>query len=113
MEVKTDVNQDIAIVQPLIEMLDANNATSFKHHMSPVLEQYEKLVLDMSHLHFVDSSGCGAILSCLRQMTAKGGDLKITGLQNQVRTLFEMIRLHRIIDIHDSRDEAIRSYQSG
>jgi anti-sigma B factor antagonist len=67
----------------------------------------------MSHLNFVDSSGCGAILSCLRQMTAKGGDLKITGLQNQVRTLFEMIRLHRIIDIHDSRDEAIRSYQSG
>jgi anti-anti-sigma regulatory factor len=46
MEVKTDVNQDIAIVQPLIEVLDANNATSFKHNMSPALEQYEKLVLD-------------------------------------------------------------------
>jgi anti-sigma B factor antagonist len=112
MEVRTDVNQDIVIVQPMIQVLDAENVTSFKHNISPMLEQYTKLVLDMSHLHFVDSSGCGAILSCVRHMTAKGGELKITGLQQQVRTLFEIIRMHRIIDIHDSRDDAVRSYLS-
>lgn len=112
MDVRTDVNQDIVIVQPMIQVLDAGNATSFKRDISPVLEQYKKLVLDMSHLHFVDSSGCGAILSCVRRMTAKGGNLKIAGLHQQVRTLFEMIRMHRLIDIHDSRDDAIRSYLS-
>jgi anti-sigma B factor antagonist len=113
MEVITDIHQDIAVVQPMIDVLDAENATSFKQMISPVLDQYKKLVLDMSRLTFVDSAGCGVILSCLRHMTAKGGDLKLAGLQKQVRTLFEMIRLHRIIDIHESRDAAVRSYQSG
>ena len=111
MEVITDVNQDIAVVQPMIEILDAENVASFKQTLSPVLEQYKKLVFDMSRLTFVDSAGCGAILSCLRHMTAKGGDLKLAGLQKQVRTLFEMIRLHRIIEIHENRDAAVRSYQ--
>jgi anti-sigma B factor antagonist len=67
------------------------------------------VVLDLSQVRFVDSSGLGSILSCLRQMNAKGGELNLCGITKQVRALFDLVRMHRIFDIYDTRDEAVRA----
>ena len=53
--------------------LDASNAKEFKHNMTPILKTSAKVVCDLSQLEFVDSSGLGAIVSCLRQLKAAGG----------------------------------------
>ena len=53
-----------------------------------MLQANTKLVLDLSRLRFVDSSGLGAMLSCLRQLSAKNGDLKLCGMSKQVRAAF-------------------------
>ncbi|HUA85707.1 MAG TPA: STAS domain-containing protein [Bryobacteraceae bacterium] len=51
------------------------------------------------------------MLSCLRQLSAKNGDLKLFGMSKQVRGLFELVRMHRIFDIYPTREEAIRAFQ--
>ena len=43
----------------------------FKRDIAAVLEPCRKVVFDLRELRFVDSSGLGAILSCLRQLNAK------------------------------------------
>ena len=90
--------------------LDASNAKEFKQNMAPVLTQNRKMIFDMSKLNFVDSSGLGALLSCLRQLHAAGGDLKLFGLTRPVRALFELVRMHRIFDIYDTREEAFNAF---
>ena len=52
------------------------------------------------------------MLSCLRQVSAKGGDLKLCGMSTQVRGLFELVRMHRIFDILGTREEAVRAFQT-
>jgi anti-sigma B factor antagonist len=69
-------------------------------------------VIDLSRLRFVDSSGLGAFISCLRKLNAKGGDLKLCGMSKQVRAVFELVRMHRIFDIFGTREEALRAFQS-
>ena len=69
------------------------------------------MVLDLSRLRFVDSSGMGAMLSCLRQLSAKGGDLKLCGMSKQVRGLFELVRMHRIFEIYGTREEAVHAFE--
>ncbi len=101
---------DIAIVTIPGKSLDSGNSREFKAEIAPVLEAHRKLVFDLSQLSFVDSSGLGAILSCLRQANAGGGDLKLCGLSKPVRALFELVRMHRIFDILNSREEAIRAF---
>jgi anti-sigma B factor antagonist len=64
----------------------------------------------MSALQFVDSAGLGAILSCLRKLTAAEGDLKLCGLTGPVRAIFEISRMHRIFDIYATRAEAIAAF---
>ena len=70
----------------------------------------DKLVLDLARLRFVDSSGLGAFISCLRKLNAKGGDLKLCGLSKQVRAAFELVRMHRVFDIHATSEDAVRAF---
>ena len=111
MQFETEKTGDVTIVAVQTEVLDAGNAKEFRADISPVLEQDVNIVFDMSRVNFLDSSGCGTILSCLRQLNSAGGDLKMYGLQQSVRTLFELIRLHRIIDIFNTREEAVNAFR--
>lgn len=98
---------DVTIVTVPVDELDASNVAEFKRDIAPLLEAHRELLLDLSQLRFVDSSGLGAILSCLRQLTAKGGDLKLCGMANPVRTIFELVRMHRIFHIYGTQAEAV------
>ncbi|MGA2881092.1 MAG: STAS domain-containing protein [Bryobacteraceae bacterium] len=111
MEISVNKMEDIAVAEMPVDELDASNATEFKRDIAPVLQANSKLVLDLSRLRFVDSSGLGAMLSCLRQLTAKNGDLKLCGLTKQVRAAFELVRMHRIFDIAETREEAVHAFQ--
>ena len=68
------------------------------------------VVFDMTQLEFVDSSGLGAILSCVRQLSARGGELKLCGLSKGVRALLELVRMHRVVEIHNDVDEAVAAF---
>jgi anti-sigma B factor antagonist len=64
----------------------------------------------LSEVGFIDSSGLGAILSCYRHLQFTNGDLRLCCLSEQVRTLFELVRMHRVFDIYGTREEAMASY---
>jgi anti-sigma B factor antagonist len=88
--------------------LDAGNVQDFKRDIAA---DNRNLILDLSHLRFIDSSGLGAMLSCLRQLNATGGDLKLCGMSKAVRAVFELVRMHRIFDIYDTREQAVSAFQ--
>jgi anti-sigma B factor antagonist len=109
MELTTEQVADITIVVLPGDQLDAGNAKEFKRDIAAVLEPCSKVVFDLRQLRFVDSSGLGAILSCLRQLNAKGGDLKLCEMTRPVRALFELVRMHKIFDIYVTKGEALQA----
>ena len=112
MEIAVDKMGDVAVAELPVEELDASNAGEFKRDIAPVLEANTKLVFDLSRLRFMDSSGLGAFISCLRKLNAKGGDVKLCGMSKQVRAVFELVRMHRIFDIFGTREEAVQAFQA-
>jgi anti-sigma B factor antagonist len=112
MEIAVDKTGDVTVAVIPVDELDAGNAGEFKRDIAPVLGANTKLVLDLSRLSFVDSSGLGAILSCLRQLSAKSGDLKLCSMSKKVRGLFELVRMHRIFDIYGTQEEAVSAFHS-
>jgi anti-sigma B factor antagonist len=112
MELAIDKIGDVAVVIVPVDELDASNASELKRDIAPALQANTKLLLDLSRVRFMDSSGLGAMLSCLRQLTAKKGDLKLCGMSKQVRGAFELVRLHRIFDIYASKAEAVAAFQA-
>jgi anti-sigma B factor antagonist len=110
MEMATEKAGDVTIVVLPGEQLDASNAKDFKRDIAAVLEPCGKFVFDLGGLQFIDSSGLGAILSCLRRLNADGGDLKLCGMSKPVRALFELVRMHKIFDIYGTKEEAIKAF---
>jgi anti-sigma B factor antagonist len=111
MQITSDTFGDVAVASVPVDELDAANAEEFKRDMAPLLEGHDKLVVDVSRLRFVDSSGLGAFISCLRKLNAKGGDLKLCGMSTQVRGVFELVRMQRVFDILATREDAVRAFQ--
>jgi len=112
MELSINRISDAVVVTVPVDELDASNASELKHDIAPVLQSTTKLVLDLSRVRFMDSSGLGAMLSCLRQLSDKNGDLKLCGMSKQVRGAFELVRLHRIFDIYENKAEALSAFLS-
>jgi anti-sigma B factor antagonist len=110
MQLAVETVGDVAVVAVNVEQFDAGNSDEFKRQMAQVLPQHRKIVLDMGKVQFIDSRGCGAILSCLKSLTEVKGDLKLCRVGKFVRSVFELIRLHRICEIFDTRDEAVKAF---
>ena len=101
---------DVTVAVVPMQELDASNSAEFKREVTPILEATTKLVFDLSRLRFVDSSGLGAFISCLRNLNTRGGDVKLCGMSKQVRAVFELVRMHRIFDILGTQEEAVRAF---
>jgi anti-sigma B factor antagonist len=103
---------DVAIVAVNVEELDASNADVFRRALAPVLKDCRKLVLDLDRVQFIDSRGCGVILSCLKHVSPTGGDLKLCRVNPPVRMIFDLIRMQNICEIVNTRQEAVQAFQN-
>ena len=110
---KLDITTDggIYVVKPLGEHLDFETVGVFRREVDSLGGSGNRVVLDMSELQFVDSSGLGALLSLLRRLSSEGGDLRLAGVTPSVAALLSLVRLDQIIGIHESSEEAVRSFR--
>ena len=90
--------------------LDASNVRDFRESVQTLMQNQSRVVLDMSRLKFVDSSGLGALISCLREANSRKGDFRLSAMARPVFALFELMRMHRVLSIHDSVETAVESY---
>jgi len=95
------------VVTLLDDTLDAQDAKEFRRSMEAELAGKGNVVFDLGRVRFVDSSGLGAILGCLRMIEGGGGGLKLCGLLPEVRKAVELVRMDRLVDVHATRDEAL------
>lgn len=109
MHFHTEKINGILIVQ-LPGNFDADNTRAFKQRMIPFVQSNMKIVFDMNRVENVDSSGIGAILSCLRRVRGKNGELKLCRLHRKIEELFRLMCLDRALDIFPSRQEAIDAF---
>jgi anti-sigma B factor antagonist len=108
----TDLSERCASACFTQNSLDASNVKGFREGISASLATKQVVLLDMQSLSFVDSSGLGALLACLRTMNAKEGKLVLFGITRPVMALFELVRMHRLFSIHASLELALEEVNS-
>ena len=101
---------DVLVVELREDNLDASNVREFREAMQSLMQDRAQVVLDMAGVKFVDSSGLGALISCLRQTNGRKGDFRLCEMSRTVRALFELMRMHRVFNIHDTRADAVASF---
>lgn len=90
------------------ERLDAHNSQELKEQLLKLIEHGSKaLVLDLSEVRFVDSSGLGALLAGHKNAGLRDSRFVLASVQTRVQSMFELTRLHRVFEIHPSVDDAL------
>lgn len=102
---------DVVLMIIKEERLDAHNSGELKTRMLGLFEDGKiNIAIDLSDVRFVDSSGLGALVSGYKNASARNGNLKLCSLQSQVKSMFELTRLHRVFEIFPTSTEALASF---
>lgn len=92
--------------------LDSVDAERMKRVLGLLIDDgHSRVVVDLSGVVYIDSAGLGALIAAMKQARAAGGDLKLCGLQSEIRSILDMTGLSQRISVHGSRDEAIASWR--
>jgi len=79
-----------------------------------VLEHLEggdrKFVIDFSDTGYIDSSGLGVLVSLSKKIREQGGELRLSSLNEDLRTLFELTKLDTLFKIADTKEEALEGF---
>jgi anti-sigma B factor antagonist len=67
-----------------------------------------RIVVDLSGIDFMDSSGLGALVGCLKTARQAGGDLRISAPTDQVVMVLQLSNLDRILTSYPTAEEAYR-----
>jgi anti-sigma B factor antagonist len=111
MNLQTEIKNDIVIIYVKEERLDAHNSGELKIEVQKLFAGGKKNVLiDLKDVRFIDSSGLGALVSGFKNAITNQGNLKLSTLQSQVRSMFELTRLHRVFEIFASTSEALDNF---
>lgn len=99
------------LVIGLVGELDHHSAESVRIKIDNKIDEFgaNHLIFDFSGVNFMDSSGIGVIIGRYRRVSECGGRVAITNLKPQIRKVFELGGLFKIIKEFSSIDEAAAS----
>lgn len=80
--------------------LDALTAPEMRSMISQIIADGRKqIVVDLSELELIDSSGVAVLVSLYKRVRADGGDVKIVGAKDQPLAIFKLLRMDRVFSI--------------
>ncbi len=107
MKIEAEKIDGILVLTPCDPIIDASSAADFKGQLVTWIQEGNfRILLDLSNIEFIDSSGLGAIISLLKLLAGKG-DIALCCIRDQVMSLFKLTRMDRIFRIYPSSDEAV------
>ena len=103
------IDDDIAVID-LKGEVDLYTAPEFKQHLLKQIEQGTiKLVIDFTDTTFIDSTTLGVLVGGVKRLRPLGGQLVLVCSDRNIIKIFEITGLHRVFEIHGTRDEALEA----
>ena len=100
----------IGVVRPA-GRLDLLTATEVRQSVAQAIAAgNRRLILDLAEVAFMDSSGLAVLISGLKAARLAGGDLRIARPTDQVRFLFDLTGLDRVMRLYPTVEEALVGY---
>ena len=89
------------------DSLDSTNSAEVKHAVVSEITGEVDLVIDLSAVRFIDSSGVGALVSVLKKARSRGRRMILAGVTPPVHSILEVIRLTAVFELRDTVEEAL------
>jgi anti-sigma B factor antagonist len=96
-----------AVIAPRGE-LDLHSSPVVKEQLESIIDaQRRKVVIDLSDVSYIDSSGLAVFIEAMQRVTGYGGSFVICGLQENVQHIFSIARLDQVFRIFPDQAAAV------
>lgn len=110
----TATTRDDVVVMPLVGRVDAVTSPRISSEVRDHIAAGARyLLLNMSQVNFLSSSGLRALLLIRKELMTEGGELRLCSLQEQVYDVFVLTGFTQVFAIHATQDEAIAAFGQG
>ena len=111
MSVKEKITGDIAVLIVSGKLMGGEETKEVHEKAkSLIADGIKKIVIDLSKVKWLNSSGLGMLISCLTSVQNSEGTLKIAGATDKVNSLFMITKLITVFDTYESVDRATATF---
>jgi anti-sigma B factor antagonist len=101
----------VAVLEPKGKIMGGPDATILHDKLHEFIEKgVKKVVVDMSKVEWMNSTGLGILISGLTTIRNNQGDLKLANVTGKIQSLLTITKLITVFEAFDSVEEAIKSF---
>jgi anti-sigma B factor antagonist len=112
MAVKEKIQGDVAVLQISGKLMGGEETREVHEKVKSLLgDGIKKIVIDVSNVKWLNSSGLGMLISCLTSVTSAKGTLKIAGATEKINSLLMITKLITVFDTYETVDRAVATFK--
>ena len=91
--------------------VDITSSPDIKKAFDKLISQKTpKIVINLSRVTYVDSSGLATLVEILKNMRSYGGRMRLAGMSSKIKSLFEITKLEKLFEIMADETQAIATF---
>lgn len=111
MQIKETIDGDVVVLALKGNLMGEPETTEFRDKIkSLVRDGFLKIVLDVSKVKWINSSGLGALISALATVNSGGGDMRIANVTEKINSLFMITQLIKVFKSFDTIERSVASF---
>ncbi|MEE9169388.1 MAG: STAS domain-containing protein [bacterium] len=113
MTIKEEIRDNIAILHLKGNMMGGPDTMEVHEKVKSLIgDKVTNVVIDLSKVKWMNSSGLGALMACMSSLKNSDGQLKISGATEKIKNLFMITKLMTIFNTYETVDRAVASYKA-
>ena len=109
LEIKPQITEGILVLR-LEGELDTYNCGQLRSAIVENVDKgYNRIVVDMMAVEYIDSTGLGSLVGGLKRVSERGGSMRLVCENPQILKIFEITGLDRVFSIHRTEAEALKA----
>ncbi|MBV6522737.1 MAG: putative anti-sigma factor antagonist [Gemmatimonadaceae bacterium] len=101
---------DICLVRVEGQLIVSNRQELKQKVLDEVERGDRKILIDFTNAGYIDSSGLGTLVSLSKKIRDLGGELRLSGLNEELRTLFDLTKLDTLFRISDAPEAGLQGF---
>ena len=100
-----------AVVCFLEGEININNSPELRKVFDGLIEKSQKkVIVNFSAVSYIDSSGLATLIEMFQRLKKIGGSLRFSNMEQKIRNVFEITKLHKLFEIFDTQEAALKDF---
>lgn len=113
LKLETRVADGATVIACSGRIVSGEEAAALREEIKKVLGSSKKIVLNLSGVNYIDSSGLGTLVGAYSSARSAGADIKLCGLGQRLRDVLQITKLVTVFEVYDSEAQAVAAFQRG